>query len=260
MRCAIQQICWLTSPLREQARSHRADCASPQWRLPRQTPPYRPGPRPARSVQPETYAPPALLRDATGGRDVSSNLPVGVHVTGDLSVFEHLTRAFRRWRRRYRWRGWRTGTASQQHSKKSQRQHAFPKIVHRTTRDEWKSNSREPTDHGRPDHSFFIAERSASASESARSGESGCRFCVRIREDWQIEMCFARQGPSRASSLPQWGEVHPTVIGRLSGRHREQAHSYRKAKANRIRFSPLNRMSVSSAAALDLDPRATSEG
>jgi hypothetical protein len=52
--------------------------------------------------------------------------------------------------------------------------------------------------------------------------------------------------------LPQ-GLVHLAEIGRPSGRHREQAHSYRKAKANRIRFSPLNRMSVSSAAAFDLD-------
>ena len=149
---------------------------------------------PAQPAQPGTCAPPALLRDATGGRDVSSNLPVGVHVTGDLGVFEHLTRALRRWRRCYRRRWWRTGTTRQQNDKKSQRQHAFPKIVHRTTRDEWKSNSRDPTDHGRPDHSFFIAEHPASASESAGSGGSGCRFCVRIRENWQIEMCFAGQG------------------------------------------------------------------
>jgi hypothetical protein len=81
--------------------------------------------------------------------------------------------------------------------------------------------------------------------------------------------------------LPPTGEN-----GRLAGRHREQAHSYswienicekrvsrlgaiasklcsyeeQKQNAHRFCFSPLNRMSVSSAAALDLDPRATSEG
>jgi hypothetical protein len=74
--------------------------------------------------------------------------------------------------------------------------------------------------------------------------------------------------------------------GRLAGRHREQAHSYswieyicekrvgrlgaiasklcsygeQKQNAHRFCFSPLNTMSASSGAALDLDPRATSEG
>ncbi|WP_230669436.1 hypothetical protein, partial [Pseudomonas fluorescens] len=58
----------------------------------------------------------------------------------------------------------------------------------------------------------------------------------------KLKCALPDRTPSRASSLPQWGEVNQTMIGRLSGRHREQAHSYRKAKANRIRFSPLNRM------------------
>jgi hypothetical protein len=83
--------------------------------------------------------------------------------------------------------------------------------------------------------------------------------------------------------LPPTGEN-----GRLAGRHREQAHSYswienicekrvgrsaaiasklcsyeeQKQNAHRFCFcfSPLNTMSASSGAALDLDPRATSEG
>jgi hypothetical protein len=77
-------------------------------------------------------------------------------------------------------------------------------------------------------------------------------------------------------------------MGWLPDRNREQAHSYngieynrkkqvgcqaafaskltptekqkQRPPRNRISSSPLNRMSVSSAAALDLDPRATSEG
>jgi hypothetical protein len=53
----------------------------------------------------------------------------------------------------------------------------------------------------------------------------------------------------------------------LAGRHRQQAGSHRKAKAKAKakaaytrRSSPLNRPSVSSPAALDLDPPAPSEG
>ncbi|MCY1462620.1 hypothetical protein D9M71_804130 [compost metagenome] len=46
--------------------------------------------------------------------------------------------------------------------------------------------------------------------------------------------------------------------------HREQARSYRRAEQRQIgihpRFSPLNRPSVSSPAALDLDPPAPSAG
>jgi hypothetical protein len=75
-------------------------------------------------------------------------------------------------------------------------------------------------------------------------------------------------------------------MGWLPDRNREQAHSYNGIEYNRKKqvgcqaafasklapteeqeqnpqcfcLSPLNRMSVSSAAALDLDPRATSEG
>jgi hypothetical protein len=62
--------------------------------------------------------------------------------------------------------------------------------------------------------------------------------------------------PSRASSLPQLDCVHLQKTGRLSGRHRERARSHRKARADRFCSSPLNRMSVSSAAAFDLDLKA----
>jgi hypothetical protein len=76
--------------------------------------------------------------------------------------------------------------------------------------------------------------------------------------------------------------VQSARTGRLSGRHRWQACFHRiacvcknwsavrppslasqlpqKAKTARIRFSPLNTMSVSSSTAFDLDPRATSGG
>jgi hypothetical protein len=136
---------------------------------------------------------------------VASDLPVDVHITGDFSVFEHLASTFR-WRRwRNGWRRWRTGTTRQQNGKKSQRQHAFPKIVHRTTRDEWKSNFRDPTDHGRPDHSFFIDERSASASESAVSEFYGCRFCVAGLAGWRIGMCIARHAVFASKLAPTVG-------------------------------------------------------
>jgi len=51
-------------------------------------------------------------------------------------------------------------------------------------------------------------------------------------------------------------------IGRPAGRLRQQAGSHRKAKQSRQTtcFSPLNRMSVSSAAALDLAVPAPSAG
>jgi hypothetical protein len=158
---------------------------------------------------------------------VTSHLPVGVHVTSDLGVFEHLASTFRwrRWRYRRRWR-W-TGTTRQQNGKKSQRQHAFPKIVHRTTRDEWKSNSRDRTDHGRPDHSFFIAETPASASESAGPEGYGCRFCVGISEGRQAGTRFCQTGRLREQARSHIGiECRQQEIGRLADRHREQAHSY----------------------------------
>jgi hypothetical protein len=166
------------------------------------------------------------LRDATGSGDVSSDLPVGVHVASDLSVFENLTSTFRRWRWRHWRRGWRTGAASQQHGKKSQRQHAFPRMVHRTTRDKWKSNFRDRTDHGRPDHSFFIAECLASASERAVSEGYGCRFCVGISEVGRLGFALPDKPPSRGGSLPQLDGVHLQKTGRLSGRLREQARSH----------------------------------
>ncbi len=63
-------------------------------------------------------------------------------------------------------------------------------------------------------------------------------------------------------SLPHKPHVHPKVIGRLSGRHREQARSHRKAGAKQpsssFCFSPLNTMSVSSSTALAVP--APSEG
>jgi hypothetical protein len=85
------------------------------------------------------------LSDATRLGDVSGYLPVGIHVTGDLGIFHHLTGAFRWRRRRCRRRGWRTGTATEQHQTESRQQrktHAFPRIVHRMTRDKRKKNSR----------------------------------------------------------------------------------------------------------------------
>jgi hypothetical protein len=68
--------------------------------------------------------------------------------------------------------------------------------------------------------------------------------------------------PSRAGSLPQLDGVHLQETGRLSGRLREQARSHRRATADSDRLcpSPLNRMSVSSAAALDLAVLAPSAG
>jgi hypothetical protein len=65
----------------------------------------------------------------------------------------------------------------------------------------------------------------------------------------------AVRSPSRAGSLPQGNGVHLRVIGRLSGRHREQARSH-NGSVFAFRPSPLNRPSVSSPAALDLDPPA----
>ena len=127
---------------------------------------------------------------------MSSDLPVDVHVTGDFSVFENLTRALRRWRWRHWRRGWRTGATSQQHSKKSQRQHAFPKMVHRTTRDEWKSNFRDPTDHGRPDHSFFIADGPACASKAPYWRLMAVDFALGIERVYR----FKCVGPDRAPS------------------------------------------------------------
>jgi hypothetical protein len=58
------------------------------------------------------------------------------------------------------------------------------------------------------------------------------------------------------ASSHNWIGCMQVEIGRLSGRHREQAHSYRRARADRFCSSPLNRMSVSSAAAFDLDLKA----
>ncbi|VVP37938.1 hypothetical protein PS898_04667 [Pseudomonas fluorescens] len=57
---------------------------------------------------------------------------------------------------------------------------------------------------------------------------------------------------SRAGSLLQLDRVRLKETRRQSGRLREQAHSHRKAKQHPLRFSPLYRMSVSSAAAFDL--------
>ena len=77
--------------------------------------------------------------------------------------------------------------------------------------------------------------------------------------DWS-----AVRPPSRASPLPQLDWVHSKEIGRLAGRHREQARSHRRAEQKQIGvhpcFSPLIRPSVSSPAALDLDPPAPSAG
>jgi hypothetical protein len=42
---------------------------------------------------------------------------------------------------------------------------------------------------------------------------------------------------SQPSAAPTWDWVPQPEIGRLSGRHREQAHSYKRAKANRVLFT-----------------------
>ena len=52
--------------------------------------------------------------------------------------------------------------------------------------------------------------------------------------------------------------VHLQEIGWLAGRHRRQASSHNRS-AYTLRFSPLNRPSGSSPAALDLDPHAPLE-
>jgi hypothetical protein len=70
-------------------------------------------------------------------------------------------------------------------------------------------------------------------------------WCTSAR-DWS-----AVRPPSQASQLPQGFGVHRLETGRLSGRHREQAHSH-NGSAYAFRFSPLIRPSVSSPAALDL--------
>ncbi|VEF10539.1 Uncharacterised protein [Pseudomonas fluorescens] len=117
-----------------------------------------------------------LLRDAARGGDVPGDLPIDVHIACNLGVFHDLAGTFRRWRRCERWRWRRTGTAGQQRDKQSQGQHAFPRIFHRTTRDKGKSHSRGRTDHERPDHSFFIADRPVCASKQARSTLFTCRL------------------------------------------------------------------------------------
>jgi hypothetical protein len=50
--------------------------------------------------------------------------------------------------------------------------------------------------------------------------------------DWS-----AVRPPSRASPLPQLGRVHPQEIGRLSGRHRQQADSYNLESVHPMRRS-----------------------
>ncbi|CAI8874469.1 hypothetical protein EMIT0P258_30513 [Pseudomonas sp. IT-P258] len=65
------------------------------------------------------------------------------------------------------------------------------------------------------------------------------------------------------SEISQGFEENYTGMCWLKGRHRGQARSHRKAKTGRRtprRSSPLIRPSVSSPAALDLDPPAPSEG
>jgi len=64
--------------------------------------------------------------------------------------------------------------------------------------------------------------------------------------------------PSPASRLLQGLRISART-GRLSGRHRQQAGAY-KSRSAYTRFSPLIRPSVSSPAALDLDPPAPSGG
>ena len=57
--------------------------------------------------------------------------------------------------------------------------------------------------------------------------------------DWVFSfgVWSAGRPPSRASPLPQWGRVHQQEIGRLSGRHRQQAGSYSSESVPRMRRS-----------------------
>ena len=99
-------------------------------------------------------------------------------------------------------------------------------------------------------HLRVIGRLSGRHREQAHSHRGRCTSA----NDWSAV------GPSsQASQLPQENGVRLRVIGRLSGRHRRQAHSH-KGSAYTFRFSPLNRPSVSSPAALDLDPPAPSGG
>ncbi len=50
--------------------------------------------------------------------------------------------------------------------------------------------------------------------------------------DWSAD-----RPPSRASPLPQLGRVHPQEIGRLSGRHHQQADSYNLESVHPMRRS-----------------------
>jgi hypothetical protein len=80
-----------------------------------------------------------------------------------------------------------------------------------------------------------------------------------IGMDASAKYWSAVRPPSQASQLPQLKWVYQQNIGRLSGRHRWQARSY-KGSEYTLRSSPLIRPSVSSPAALDLDLPAPSGG
>ncbi|TWC45542.1 hypothetical protein FBY04_13630 [Pseudomonas sp. SJZ080] len=108
-----------------------------------------------------------------------------------------------------------------------------------------------------------------------RQQAGSCEVCVFPREQigWQAafvskpaparsayfrENRSAVRPPSPASRLLQDQRMSART-GRLAGRHRQQAGSY-KSRSAYTRFSPLIRPSVSSPAALDLDPPAPSGG
>jgi hypothetical protein len=57
---------------------------------------------------------------------------------------------------------------------------------------------------------------------------------LKIKSNIKSQSRIKRSQPSAA---PTWDWVPQPEIGRLPGRHREQAHSYRRAKANRVLFT-----------------------
>ncbi|SEE90130.1 hypothetical protein SAMN04490194_4885 [Pseudomonas migulae] len=96
-----------------------------------------------------------------------------------------------------------------------------------------------------------------------RREQAGCQAAIAskpapTRSAYVGENRPAVRPPSPASRLLQDQRMSART-GRLSGRHRQQAGAY-KSRSAYTRFSPLIRPSVSSPAALDLDPPAPSGG
>ena len=88
------------------------------------------------------------------------------------------------------------------------------------------------------------------------------RLCwqASFHRDWgQPQKTGRLAGRHRQQAGSHRGRGYPSEFGRLAGRLREQARSH-NGSAYTPRFSPLNRPSVSSPAAFDLDPPAPSGG